>query len=508
MPSLARRLGRALSQATFDEQYYRLAHPDVDRAIRAGWVSSGYQHYIACGRSERRTIRRNLMPSSIPRYIGFLNSSEDYLSGVKIIVRENKDAIYRFRLFRVGVLGLEKVVDLEVDSEAELYNGAGFLMWSPIEQSKGQLFLARVTRLDDERKGGVKVDFLLTDLLVYSSPEAKTATPPLMLMSSVTQCNLNCIHCISRPTRVRARELSPEVWRSFEDLAKRKKIDHIASDYSGDIFYAQGRKTPWLDRLISLDVELRFDTHANDLTPELAEQVLRSRLAQINFSIDSFDPEDYPNIRKGARPLPEVLANVAMFMRKRNELRPTLHTSLSLVAMRRNIGTLSKAIDFASENGINFVQMSHLMVFTPDMLEQSALLDVKAYREAYEAADVYARERGVVFQAPPPPTKRKARKGHEPCAFPWAGVVVTGDGNVNACCMPGSTIGNLNEATLPEIWNGTRMRDFRSRVNTSDPPSPCDACGFFRYENGFDSYVPGLSQPERDAFAQRVIAQL
>jgi radical SAM protein with 4Fe4S-binding SPASM domain len=213
-------------------------------------------------------------------------------------------------------------------------------------------------------------------------------------------------------------------------------------------------------------------------------------------------------IRKGARPLEEVLANIAAFMRIRQQRRPSLPTSIALVLMRRNLSSLIPAIDFACEHAIDTVQTSHLMVFTPDMLEQSALLDLKGYREAFEAAQLHARARGVGFHAPPPLSTLKPRKGHHPCAYPWNGVVVTGDGDVNACCMPGSTVGNLNREPLAAIWNGPRMRAFRAQVNTPDPPSPCDACGFYRHENNLDSYVPGLSRSERDDFAARVLAQI
>ena len=82
--------------------------------------------------------------------------------------------------------------------------------------------------------------------------------------------------------------------------------------------------------------------------------------------------------------------------------------------------------------------------------------------------------------------------------------MVTGEGDVRACCMPGSVVGNINEASLEDIWNGRRMRDFRVRINTPNPPAPCDACGYYRHENNFESYVPGLSPPERAAFVQRL----
>ena len=71
-------------------------------------------------------------------------------------------------------------------------------------------------------------------------------------MSPPTQCNLNCIQCISRHTRTDVRELSPEVWATIKEMAKRGEALHMCADYSGDIFFAQGRKAPWLDKLLGL----------------------------------------------------------------------------------------------------------------------------------------------------------------------------------------------------------------------------------------------------------------
>ncbi len=509
MATLGSRVKVAISKALFDERFYRRAHPDVDHAIRVGALDSGFTHYEAYGRNEKRAIRRKLLPGvSAPTVICVFRGDGDYLSGAKIKLLETPAFAYRLRIYRLGQPVAERVVDIEIDGEAELGGGRGYVMWDPVTTAKGRMFFARMTRLSSDRTPLGRAKFLF-ESQEFSAPEAPTANPKLVVMSPITQCNLNCIHCISRPTRKQAREISTEVWSTFQNLAATGQLDHMSADYSGDILYAQGR-TPskWLDRLIDLDIPLRFDTHANNLNDENAQKLLDSKLAGLNFSIDSFDPVDYPKIRKGAGPLEQVLGNVARFMALRNRLRPTLPTTLSLVMMRRNLSSMIPAIDFAAEHKIDVVSISHVMVFTPDMTEQSCMLDLAGYRAAYDAANAHAQRKGVGFVAPLPITKRKGRKGHEPCEFPWVGVMITGEGNVNACCMPGSVVGNLNEQPLEEIWNGERMRGFRAQVNTPDPPKPCDACGVYRHDNNFETYVPGLSKPEREAFVARVLAQL
>ena len=507
---LKTRLQERLAETMFDEGYYRLAHPDVDIAIDAGSMASGYRHYCLHGRGEKRSVRTRLSRDALlPNAFAVFRAADDFLSGLNIKVIDRKASTYRLDIYRVDAKGAGRVVGIEFDRDVEIYDGRGYFTWTPIPRAKGRLFVAVLARLGDNRKVAGFANFLFAgpDAQVFSAPTSPYATPPLLGLSPITQCNLNCIHCISRPTRTKVRELSDETWRVFEDLVAAKRVVEVAADYSGDILFAQGKSKGWLDRMIAFQVGLNVVTHANNLTFELADKLIKSKLNKINFSIDSFDPEDYPRIRKGALPLDQVLFNVARFMRMRNKRRPSLRTSLSLVLMRRNLSSMIPAIDFAAAHGIEVVNCGHLIIFTPDMTEESVLLDQRAYRPAYEAAREHGRSKGVVFGAPLPLSKFTPRRGHLPCDAPWTSVVITGDGDVRACCMPKTVVGNLNEEPLERIWNGERMQAFRAAVNTPDPPGACGECGIFRHENNFDTYTPGLSKAERQAFVARVLAQ-
>jgi radical SAM protein with 4Fe4S-binding SPASM domain len=71
------------------------------------------------------------------------------------------------------------------------------------------------------------------------------------------------------------------------------------------------------------------------------------------------------------------------------------------------------------------------------------------------------------------------------CRRPWTLVYVTVHGNVLPCCIApfitqhyaGIILGNLYRQSLEEVWWGGRYRDFRSALQTAEPPEPCRGCG-------------------------------
>jgi radical SAM protein with 4Fe4S-binding SPASM domain len=67
--------------------------------------------------------------------------------------------------------------------------------------------------------------------------------------------------------------------------------------------------------------------------------------------------------------------------------------------------------------------------------------------------------------------------------------VVLGNGDVAACCVPGLVMGNLNENSMEEIWDGPRYRELRATVNSSKPLPSCASCPMFRQVDNPDSYL-------------------
>lgn len=340
---------------------------------------------------------------------------------------------------------------------------------------------------------------------IHSPPISDSPAPRILGFSPVTQCNLNCIHCISRHSRKQFAELGDEDFAHIQSAAAQGHLQLLRSDYSGDLLFADRRHGEWLERVAQLGIAVGIDTHANDLTAEAADRLLRMQLRFINFSLDSMDPADYLRIRRGARPLSEVIANIRGFMAARRTRQSDATTMISFVLMRRNLDSLYDAIDLAAELGIDIVAGNHLHAYTSEMAEESLMLEPERYAHTYARLIDYARAWHVTLVIPPPVRRRTTRRTHRPCPTPWESMVVLGNGDLMACCVPGTTVGSLRTDSLEGVWNGENMQAFRKRVNSDDPPDACRVCPIVRLPHNFASYVPGLSEHERQAFERRCI---
>ena len=74
------------------------------------------------------------------------------------------------------------------------------------------------------------------------------------------------------------------------------------------------------------------------------------------------------------------------------------------------------------------------------------------------------------------------------CMHPFTGLATREDGAIQVCCRS-HPIGNIQDNTLEEIWNGDNMKRIRKQVLTDDRPPECEPC--FRLE---DQGVESLRQ--------------
>ena len=365
------------------------------------------------------------------------------------------------------------------------------LYWESLEMSKGRFFFlhARLSR-EGMWQSVSAAPRLLEAKLIHSQPQAYVPLPQALLFSPISQCNLNCTHCISRPTRSKLRIATEATWDAVQKITRGKDFVHLATDYSGDILFDERRYPGTLARIITLDAKFRIDTHANNLDDDIVDMLLESKLWEINFSLDSMDPDVYRSIRRGSIPLADVLAKIARFMSRKRATQKEIHTIISFVLMRSNAATIKPALAFARENGIDHVSVIPMLAFTEDMLDEIFVWDKIAFAQLYEELMTEAARLGVALAIQPPVQRWREEDIHAPCEVPWGTLAITGNGDVMACCMPGTVVGNLNEESLDEIWSGTRFADFRMRVNTPNPPASCRNSGMARVNSNRRAYAP------------------
>jgi radical SAM protein with 4Fe4S-binding SPASM domain len=123
-------------------------------------------------------------------------------------------------------------------------------------------------------------------------------------------------------------------------------------------------------------------------------------------------------------------------------------------------------------------------------MESESLFDHKAYFHSIRAASLeLAKSLEITLFIGEELWDHPAAGGSAPCLIPWSVATVLANGDVMACCVPGSKIGNVNEQSLEAIWQGAAYRRLRERVNSADPPSLCKACQFRNTLNSYESHA-------------------
>lgn len=318
---------------------------------------------------------------------------------------------------------------------------------------------------------------------------ASSLVPPAILFSPVTQCNLNCIHCISRHTRTQLKKLSVPLRDQLRRYVRDGHISFICTDYSGDLLWADHRFGGELDYVYSLDVPFHVDTNGAYLTAGAVDGLLASKIASINISLDAATDANFRRVRKGAPPLEQVLRNIRHLVAMARQTGSSVRISMSFTLMASTLHEWQDFIRMAVDAGVTYVYTRHLEAFTQDMECESLWHDKQRYNEAIEPAVALANELGVTMGTPPAFEDRPERVGHRACPEPWRSAVILGNGDVAACCVPGMVMGNLHEMSLEDIWNGPRYQTLRKTVNSPQAPAPCQSCPMYRLPENRNSYL-------------------
>lgn len=76
------------------------------------------------------------------------------------------------------------------------------------------------------------------------------------------------------------------------------------------------------------------------------------------------------------------------------------------------------------------------------------------------------------------------------CSRPWTGLYVENDGYARVCCFDSPAIGNLDEQSLDEVWNGAHVQRLRQSFLDGKPPEACANCFIFaKYQKRDDVFV-------------------
>ena len=333
--------------------------------------------------------------------------------------------------------------------------------------------------------------------LSYAPPTSEYSVPPNLEISLVSQCNLNCVHCISRETRKTVNHLDDRLRSQIEGWASDGKLHSAYTDFSGDVFWADSRFGNELDFFIGLDVPFHIDTNGTHVTRKALAKVFRSKVTSINVSIDAADAPTYARIRRGSPPLRKIFENMAMIKEVRDESgRTDVPLSASFVAMMSNIVELPRFIKRVADAGFDDVRTIHVQAHNREMIWESLWHYQELFNSVREQAIAAAEEASVRLFIDRAFEPHSEHEGTSLCRLPWNAAYVLANGDVLACCIPGLKMGNLHEESMEAIWNGAAYRELRRTVNSDERLDACRACPFNRKTNNPLSYMPILARRE------------
>jgi radical SAM protein with 4Fe4S-binding SPASM domain len=257
--------------------------------------------------------------------------------------------------------------------------------------------------------------------------------------------------------------------------------------------------SPYLPEMIATAVDrgvrVGFNSNATLLNRRRAQELVASGVDWLHVSVDGAEAAGYERIREGAR-FDTVIGNLAgLVQAKREAGSPTPWIRVVFVAMRQNVAELPALTRLLGRIGVDELRVQNLSHDFADTDPAGAYQEIRQFtaaqalwtvddtahaRSAFAEATRDAAVAGLHLRLP-----ALADGGGGNCTWPWEAAYVTSSGLVQPCCMVMGDdrveLGDLNRSSFTDIWYGEAYREFRRRLDSTDPPDVCRGCALYRH---------------------------
>ncbi|MBF0171548.1 MAG: radical SAM protein, partial [Nitrospinae bacterium] len=299
-------------------------------------------------------------------------------------------------------------------------------------------------------------------------------TGPFGLQVGVTDfCNFSCEFCATfshrRPesdTPAPKNQLDPAVFHRLVADAKAMEVEQISLVGVGEPLLHK-EIVPFVAAVTGAGIRCMLTTNGLALTDEKLDGLIGAGLDILNISVNAATAETYALVNGPAKEgfFPTLVERLTKLGRRAE--RPRL--SLRMVVNARTaaeIGLFARLVmAVGAEEGVfqNYATHRWAKEVTLDPATKAALAPAleQAGRELEAAGiDTNARFlaglwRGDNDEADPDYYRR------HPCLVGWTYALIMEDGSVRPCCYCGASLGNINDRSFREIWEGEEYAAFR-----------------------------------------------
>jgi radical SAM protein with 4Fe4S-binding SPASM domain len=294
-------------------------------------------------------------------------------------------------------------------------------------------------------------------LRIYRNNKLKDSDfPHEIWIENTNHCNASCVMC-PRELHTRSKSIM-----SF-DLYKRLIIEISKYHQFVERVHMHNFGEPMLDKNLAEKVKfakkngikhIYFVTNASLLNLNTALNLIKSGLDELKISFYGVNKSSYNNTMKNLD-FDVTLNNIRNFFDLRKSLKATkpkvilqlIPQSLDDNSSEKDwVNLFKNYIDKKIGDKFNFYQLHN-----------------------FGGGRDYVQTEGFVAT--------------NTCKFPWNIMVILQDGNVTACCLDYNgkiNLGNVNEQSIYDIWNGERYREIRKnfkKLNYRDY-KVCQKCNF------------------------------
>jgi radical SAM protein with 4Fe4S-binding SPASM domain len=270
---------------------------------------------------------------------------------------------------------------------------------------------------------------------------------PVAISAELTNtCNLHCRHCSSGSGLTRRK-------RGFMDIGLFNRVMTELHPYLYNVnLYFQGEPMlhPQFFSFVAscLKTHSIVSTNGHFLSEENSEQIINSGLNKLIVSLDGVDQETYSAYRVGGSvdSVIEGLRNVARAKKKHGS---SLKIEIQFLVNRFNEHQIPEVKQLARS-----IRAS-LSLKSMQILKKEDIALWMPSRRRFRRYRIKEGEFAIKNSLP------------DRCARLWFNPVITWDGKVVPCCFDKDAehiMGDLNEDSFHEIWNGPRYRTFRKSI--------------------------------------------
>lgn len=291
--------------------------------------------------------------------------------------------------------------------------------------------------------------------------------PPILQLQTKSGCNASCVFCPQK----KIRGIFPEV--AMSDGLFHKIVEQCAetADLHGVGFVLQNEpltdpslfdKIRYFRRHVKTKAMTFITTNGTLLAPQVVDVLLDSGLDAMHISCNGFGKEDFEAINQG-KSWEVFRENIEkLFLRDLSKIA----VMMSFVRSNLYKEDLEKAIRYWRSRGIH--------CFIHGINNRGGIVDdYGKYARPMEKEKFSVRAR-----------KRAVKGFLRCCPYPFLQMSVLASGKCLICTHDWGrrqVIGDLNEQTVTEVWNGPMMRDLRLRLlagRAGSIPS-CKHCDVF-----------------------------